>query len=120
MHCVADILDKQIVDVDGQKAGKVDGIVMELRDGAPPKLTYLEVSPITLIRRVSTTLARWYALLDRRLGPDRGVPYRIPWTRARPDGPTLRVDFRARETPIFAAETWVRDRIVAHIPWSDS
>src|SRR5436190_722309 len=66
MHLVADVLDKQLLDVTGKNAGRADGVVLELRDGAPPRLAYVEVGPITLIGRLSTRLARWYARLGRR------------------------------------------------------
>lgn len=119
MHLFADVLDKQLVDVRGRNAGKVDGIVLELRDGAPPRVAYIEVGPITLLRRFSERLARWYARYDARFGAGRGTPYRIPWSRCRidHDRPVVTLDFDAGTTPMLAVERWVRDRI-AWIPGS--
>ncbi len=34
LHLVRDVLDKQLVDREGRPFGKVDGIVLEVRDGA--------------------------------------------------------------------------------------
>jgi hypothetical protein len=114
---VAEVLDEQLKDVNDVNAGRVDGIVLELRDGKPPKLAYIEVSPITLLERFSRRLARWYAVrIDRHIEPARGVPFRIPWTRVTRDGPTLRIDLDIRATPIMAIETWLKQHIVSRIP----
>lgn len=116
MRLVADVLDEQLRDAKGRQAGRVDGIVLELRDGKPPRLAYVEVSPITLLSRFSRRLARWYARHDRKIAEGRGVPVRIPWTRITRDGSTLVMDLDAESTPIFALEDWLRIHIVEHIP----
>ena len=114
---VAEVLDELLQDVKGVKAGRVDGIVLELRDGKPPKLAYVEVSPITMLSRFSRRFARWYAVrIDRRLGPGRGVAFRVPWTRLFRDGATLRTDFDVRSTPIMALEDWLDRHVLSHIP----
>ena len=38
MNLIKDVLDNQLVDRKDRKIGKVDGIVVELRDGLPPRL----------------------------------------------------------------------------------
>jgi sporulation protein YlmC with PRC-barrel domain len=113
---VAEYLDKQLIDVTGQNAGKVDGIVLEVRDGQPPKVVSIEVGPITLLARFSPRLAQWYARFDAHFGKQRGRPIRIPWSRVNKQGATLALDLRADATPIVAVENWLRDRIVARIP----
>ena len=116
MNLVADVLDQQLVDSKGRQAGRVDGIVLELRADRPPRLAYIEVSPITLLSRFNRRLARWYARHDRKLGEGRGVPMRIPWSRLTRDGPSLVMDLDAESTPIFAFENWLRRHIVERIP----
>lgn len=116
MNLVGDVLDKQLIDVTGQNAGKCDGIVLEIVDDAPPRIAYIEVGPITLLRRFSSRVARWYSRLDARFGDGRGQPIRIPWTRVKGRGNTLSLDFAADATPIFAFERWLRDRIICRIP----
>ena len=115
MHLISEVLDKQILDATGQNSGKADGVVALVRNGRPPLVMAIEVSPVTLIARVSPRLARLYARLDARLGPERGTPYRIPWSSVQVKAATLRVTIRADETPIMAAEQWARRRI-ARIP----
>jgi sporulation protein YlmC with PRC-barrel domain len=116
MRLIADVLDKQLQDSKGNNAGRVDGIVLELRDGRPPRVAYIEVSPITMLARFSESFARWYAAFDRRLGQGRGEPFRIPWSRITHSGPTLKMDLDAESTPINALEDWLRRVIVERIP----
>lgn len=118
IHLVSHVLDKQLVDRDGENAGRVDGIVLELRDDKPPLVTYLEVSPITLLSRFNRRLAEWYARKDRKFGEKRGVPFRIPWSRVTQHGPTLDLDLGVESTPINAFEDWLRVKIVERIPGS--
>ena len=115
IHLVADVLDERVVDVNGENAGRADGIVLLLRDDRPPLVAYIEIGPITLLARFSRRLARWYAKLDGRLGPERGRPFRLPWARITLEQLTLRMDCRVEATPINAFENWLR-RFVRRIP----
>jgi hypothetical protein len=116
MHLIADVLDEQLHDVHDRNSGRIDGIVLEPRLGQPARVTYLEVSPITLLARFSEPLARWYATFDRRLGPGRGTPFRIPWSRVTRNGPLLKMDLDVESTPINALENWLSRAIVRRIP----
>lgn len=115
---VRDVLDNQLIDVTGQNAGKVDGIVLELRDGAPPLVRFVTSGPVTLSRRLNRRLGGWVARLDARLGVGRGQPIRIPISRVTLEGPSLRLDFEADTTPLMAFEQWLRRTIVDRIPGS--
>ena len=114
-HLVRDVLDNKLLDAIGQNAGRVDGIVLAVRDGEPPRVLYVEVSPITAAARLSRRLGDWMARLDRRFGPDRGTPFRIPFTRLTGLGVDLRLDFRAEPTPIFSVERALR-RFLSRFP----
>lgn len=116
MHLIADVLDEQLHDVHDQNSGRIDGIVLELRQGKPARVAYLEVSPITLLARFSERIAQWYAKYDRRLGPGRGAPFRIPWSRVTRQGPLWKMDLDVRSTPINAFESWLSRSIVRRIP----
>ena len=39
MHLVRDLLDKRVVDRDGVPVGRVDGLLMEVREGEPPRMS---------------------------------------------------------------------------------
>jgi hypothetical protein len=116
MHLIGDVLDEQLKDVNGRNAGRIDGIILELRDDEPPRVAYVEISPITLLARFNRRFADWYAKFDRRLGPGRGTPFQIAWSRITRSGPTLQTDLDVESTSIMALEDWLRERIVSHIP----
>ena len=115
---IRDILDSQLLDVTGQNAGKVDGIVLEMQPGEPPRVHYVEVGPITMLRRLNRRLGNWYARFDARFGEGRGVPIRIPISRVILDSPSLRLDLAAEKLPVMALERWLRHHIISKIPWS--
>jgi hypothetical protein len=116
LRLVSQVLDEQIKDRDGENAGRVDGIILTQREGKPPLVSYIEVSPITMLARLNRRFAHWYARHDRRFGEGRGVPFRLPWSRVTRDGPTLKMDLDVESTPINAFEDWLRVKIVDKIP----
>jgi len=118
VHLVRDILDNQLLDANSQNAGKVDGIVLEMRQGEPTRVHYVEVGPTTLLRRLNRRLGDWYARIDARLGEGRGAPMRIPISRLFLDFPSLRIDLAVDSLPLMALERWLSKHIVAKIPWS--
>lgn len=115
---VSDVLDQQVVDTNGVNAGRVDGIVLELRDGRPPVVAAIEISPITLLERFNRRLGRWYARRDARLGPGRGSPFRVEWSRLGRTALGVAINEDAEATPINALEDWLRVHIVERVPWS--
>lgn len=116
MDLIRDVLDKQLRDRNMQNMGKVDGIVLELRDNAPPRVAYLEVGPPVLARRLGERLSAWIARIDRRFGDGRGAAYRIPWSLVRPGIIDLEVNVDVEDTPAYAFERWLRRTIVCRIP----
>src|SRR4051794_14511699 len=116
MDVVRDVLDNQLVDRDQSKMGRVDGVVIELRDGQPPRLAYIEVGTVVLARRLHPRLGRWAAALGRRWGLNQGQPYRIPWSLTRDIGIDVELDVKAGETPILDWERWLREHVVERIP----
>ena len=115
-NVIRDILDKQLLDRHQRKMGKVDGIIMELRDGKPPRVTYIEVGGVTLARRLHPRLAKWVAGWKRKWGIGRGESYRIPWAKVRDIGIDVEVDLEAEKTPALAWENWVSKNIIGRIP----
>jgi hypothetical protein len=113
---VRDVLDKQIFDVNGQKMGKVDGIILTLRTRRPPRVTAIETDPTIAWRRVHPGLARWIERLQRWLY---GKP--VPSTRVRFEhvvktGIDVHVDIDGSRTNAYAWETWLKQRFVDRIP----
>ena len=116
MFLIRDVLDTQLVDREGAKIGKVDGVVIEVRDGSPPRIAHLEVGMAVLIHRLPRTLGRWIVRGARRLGIRSRRPYRIPWSKVIEVDLDVKVDLLADETPLLDWEKWLRRRVIGRIP----
>jgi sporulation protein YlmC with PRC-barrel domain len=107
-----EVLDQQLLDARGVQMGKVDGVILELRDGEPPRVAGLVVGGTTLLWRIHRGLARW---VERRRG-GAGRVARIPWARVVKIGVDVKVDVEAEQSPALHWERWVRERIIRRIP----
>lgn len=116
MDVIRDVLDNQLVDRNQRKMGKVDGIVMECKDGQPPRLASIEVGLPTLARRLHPRLERWVAALESKWGAKQGESFRIPWSKVRDVGIDVEVDLEAEATPALGYEQWLRDHVIERIP----
>ncbi len=116
MDLIRDVLDNQLIDRNQRKMGKVDGIVIELRDNQPPRLTYIETGVPTLARRLHPRLARWASSLAGKWGAKRQDSFRIPWSKVRDVGIDVEVDLEAEQTPALAYEQWLREQVIGKIP----
>ncbi len=119
MYLVHDILDKQVVDQSGTKMGRVDGLVLTGRAGAPPHIAFIEMGATTLAQRLPRWLGRPIELLAKRFGAKQGEPYRIPWERVQRIGKTeIEFHIDARRATAYATERWLRDHVICRIPGS--
>ncbi|HEX8180037.1 MAG TPA: hypothetical protein VF525_10885 [Pyrinomonadaceae bacterium] len=116
MNLARDCLDKQLLDRHGRKMGRVDGLVMELEEGAQPRITFVEVGAVTQAARLHPRLGRFVAALARRWGRAPNDPYRIPWAQVVPTGDDVTVGVEAEATPALAWERWLRAHVVGRIP----
>jgi hypothetical protein len=111
------ILDKQIVDRDECELGRVDGMVVELRAGAPPRLVRFELGFVPLARRISVRLEHFAESMHKRLGIRRSARYGVPWnTVLDVNVHHIKVDVSAEETPAYDWERWLRTHVVEKIP----
>jgi hypothetical protein len=108
------ILDQQLVDRNNLDVGIVDGIVLELRDGAPPRIAALLTGGHILAERLHPAIVRLMRWLTRGWGPRMHEPLRIPWSKVMKIGIDLKVDIAADEATPW--EHWVRDHIIRRIP----
>lgn len=118
MELFRDVLDSRLVDRQGRAAGRVDGIVAEVRDGKPPVVTALESGVPELIRRVNLRAGGWVEAIGRRWGLRGGEVYRVSISKVRDVGMDIDLDLDARDTPLFAWERWLRERVISRIPGS--
>jgi sporulation protein YlmC with PRC-barrel domain len=118
MELGAAVLDQQVIDRNGIPMGRVDGIVLDLRPGRPPRVARLVVGGPTLLRRISPALARRAERWRKRWGPKERGGEEVPWSKVIKVGIDVRVDLDAERTPATAWERWVRERIIGLIPGS--
>jgi hypothetical protein len=117
MDLLRDLLDKQLVDRNQVKIGKVDGLVAELKPDVPPRIVAVELGSITLARRLGARPGRWMAWLAARLGGERNAePHHIAWNKVRDIGVDIDVDIDVRRTAIFDWQDWLRDHVIRRIP----
>ena len=110
LHLVRDVLDKQLVDREGRPFGKVDGIVLEVRDDAAPRVIALEVGAATRLGRLPRWLTRW---LGR--GSARATSTRLPQASVVAVGREIYVAVDATQTAVWRVEAWLA-RLIARLP----
>ena len=115
MDLIRDCLDKEIEDRFKRRMGRVDGIILELETGRPPRVAYIELGVTTLMNRLSKRLGRLVARFLNRLeiSPD---PYRIPWGKIKVGLNNVRADVEAEKTPALEWELWLRKKVIGRIP----
>lgn len=112
-----DVLDKQVVDQDETKMGRVDGLVLELRGDQPPRVAAIEMGFVVLARRIHPRVESWVERLRRRFSVRKTARYRVPWSKVKDVNPyQIQLDVKAAETPAFDWEKWLRDHVVAKVP----
>ena len=117
MELVRDILDGQIRGRDDIKLGKVDGIVLEMRDNQPPRVAFIELGSATFARRIGRRCERWAVMLSRRLRVRR-PRYRIAFDCITDYRHDVRVDVEAKHSPAFAWEHWIREHVIRRLPFT--
>jgi sporulation protein YlmC with PRC-barrel domain len=115
---VRDLLDKQLVDRDGEPLGRVDGIVMAYTADGPPRITHLELGAQTLAQRLPQPFRGALGWLARRLTPRGDTPYRIEASRIMQLGRKIKIDIDGTRSGARDTERWIRDHIITRIPGS--
>ena len=108
MDLVRDLLDKEVVDRNGREIGRVDSIVLEIRETAAPRVSAIEIGPAVLAYRVHPVLGRWMAAFEHAIGIDEGRPLRIPFSDIIDIGDHVKVDVAFGETAAATLEARLR------------
>jgi hypothetical protein len=117
MHLIRDILDKQALDRNRRKIGRIDGVVMELQENRPPKIVYVEIGGVALAGRLGTSTKRWISTIWAKFGGEQyRLPHRIPWNKAIDVTNGVRFDVSSGETHIFDWQQWLRRNFIRWIP----
>lgn len=106
MHVVRDLLDKQLVDRNGNRIGQVDGLLIELRDGEQPRVKAIETGSGVVLDRLG-----WRTEARR---------HRIPFHRVRDVDIAVALDIDRAEMPVTKWQDWLRVNILRWIPGGSS
>jgi hypothetical protein len=113
---VRDVLDKQVVDPDNNKVGKVDGIILQLRAHRPPRVIAMEISQAAAWRRVHHRLGDLADWLRVKFEPGQSGPPRIAFEHFVRGGIDVHVNVACKRTKALVWEDWLEERVIAKIP----
>ena len=114
---VRDLLDIQLKDRTGRRIGRVDGVVLQLRDRRPPRVVAMEVGALAFARRVHPRLARLVRVLAIRCLPVSLRSVYFPLTLFVDVGVDVELDVDAmRDRRQLRLEKWLRRHIIRHLP----
>jgi len=117
MDLARDVLDVRLVDREKQGLGRVDGVILELRDGKPPRMIAVEVSAVTLARRIHPRVGRLVRWLLRKLSPVPIRRVRYSPQQFRDVGVDIELDLVAAHDPrVLRFEKWLSRHVVQKMP----
>ena len=108
MDIVRDVLDKPLVDRNGRQMGRVDGIVLDLSAGEPPRLSSVLIGPTALGFRLHPAIGRWIGALERAFNVDQGRPVTIDFRSVTDVGRDIKLDVTVSETMADVVERRLR------------
>jgi len=121
LKMVCSLLDALLVDRKQRPIGCIDGILLELDCGRPPRVAALVVGPAVALRRIHPRAARVARALARRWF---GASLRaacIPLEQVRDIGVDVEVDIDAESDPRFLrTEKWLRRHLIRRLPGGTS
>jgi hypothetical protein len=121
VHAGLQLLDRQLLDRDGAHCGKVDDVELEEGDDGRLYATAILCGPGALLSRTGRTrLGGWLRRFALAAYPWERDPGRIGFEHVVELGDHVELDLPREELATFAGERWVRDHVIAHLPWSDS
>jgi hypothetical protein len=113
------LLDRQVVDRDGQLVCKVDDLELELTERGEPYISAILVGPRALGPRLGGRLGRWVTSIADRLAADRGAgPLRISFGVVEDISEEIRLSLRREELDVEPLERWVDRYVIDRIPGS--
>ncbi|WBB71487.1 hypothetical protein O7602_17220 [Micromonospora sp. WMMD1128] len=111
------LLDRQIVDVEGRLVGRVDDVAFAVNDEGYPYVDCLLTGQGALGQRVGGRIGRLLVAVADRFTEDPPVPpRRVPLASVARVDSAVRLRCRAAELPPSPVETWLRQHLIERIP----
>lgn len=118
MYLVREVMDKEILDCDGFKGGKVDDLLLELRDGEPPVVQAILTQHGALAQALGSRVARCSAWLRARaLGLSAEMPpIAIGWEHVTRIDVTVHIDLSRADADLLRSERALWARWISRLP----
>ena len=110
-----DVLDAQLVDRKLENIGRCDTLLLELRDGRPPRVATILIGGAVRNERIGRWMTGLAKLFHRGKDPGARVS-RIPFAALRSLGDTIQLDVLRDELPSENVERWLAEHVVCRIP----
>jgi sporulation protein YlmC with PRC-barrel domain len=111
-----ELLDRQIVDSDGEPVGKADDVELTIGPDGVPRVTGLLLGQQVLGDRIGGRLGRTIAGIARRLSETGRPPMRIDYDLVASIGGSINLSVRRELLPDPPLEVWLRDHVINRIP----
>jgi sporulation protein YlmC with PRC-barrel domain len=113
------LLDRQVVDVDGELVCKVDDVELEFDATGTPYVSAILIGPRALGPRLGGRPGRWVSAIAQRLADGQGTqPQRIDFAQVIDIGSAITLSRHRDELGVAPLEDWVDTHIVSRIPGS--
>lgn len=117
VNLVRDVLDKILRDRNGRECGRVDGVILRLRQGKPPVVSEIEIGIFTVLRRVNRRLGEWLGSIAPRVIPIPIESVTLPLDKFTHEGNSIELPIDAeKDRRLMRAEKWLRSNVVDRIP----
>jgi sporulation protein YlmC with PRC-barrel domain len=115
-----ELLDRQMIDVDGRMAGNVDDLELTFSpEGGPLSVTAILAGPGALSRRIGGRIGNAIAKVHARLQEgDIEGPARVSFGAVASVASDVRLAVSREDLEIYRFERWARDTMIAKIPGS--
>jgi sporulation protein YlmC with PRC-barrel domain len=111
------LLDRQVIDLDGNFVCKVDDLELDLDSDGLPYVTAIVVGPRALGPRIGGRLGVWFGAIAGRLAQTEAPPT-VDFRNVVDIGHDIRVSAKRAELGVDPLERWVDDHIIARVPGS--
>lgn len=116
------VVDKEVLDCDGRRAGKVDDLILELDPPAPdapartPEVVAIVTGPLAMSRNLPRP-ALWLARqFHRLLGVSNPRPVEIPWSAVMAIDVVVHTNIHRDESGLTALAGAVARRFIERLP----
>lgn len=116
IQLVHDVLDAQLVDRHKDNIGRVDALMIELRDGRPPRVATILIGGPARARRIGGWAVWLSHMLRALLRVRREGVDRIPFCKMRCLSDTIELDVDCHDLESQHIEEWLADRLICRIP----